>query len=160
MHIEPIQQEDQEQVTTIVNQFWGEGMIVVNGETFHTHNLPGFKVVDQGKIVGILHYQIINNVCEIITLASILPGVGIGSRLLDTIEHFARTAHCDTLRLTTTNDNLNALGFYQKRGFRLVALHPEQVNASRHIKPSIPLIGNHGIPLRDELVLEKHITQP
>ena len=54
----------------------------------------------------------------------------------------------------TTNDNLNAIGFYQKRGFELVAVHRGAVNESRKIKPSIPLIGNHGIPLRDEIELE------
>jgi GNAT superfamily N-acetyltransferase len=59
------------------------------------------------------------------------------------------------LRLTTTNDNLDALRFYQRRGFRLVALRPGAVDAARALKPEIPVTGAHGIPLRDELDLER-----
>jgi hypothetical protein len=60
--------------------------------------------------------------------------------------------------LITTNDNLHALGFYQKRGFRLVAVHSNALAASRKIKPSIPDFGMHGIPLRDEIELEILLT--
>jgi len=49
---------------------------------------------------------------------------------------------------------LNALGFYQKRGFELVAVHRGAVNESRKIKPGISLIGANNIPLRDEIELE------
>ncbi len=57
--------------------------------------------------------------------------------------------------LTTTNDNLDALRFYQRRGFRLVALRPGAVDvARRDLKPELPDIGTHGIPMRDELDLE------
>jgi hypothetical protein len=56
--------------------------------------------------------------------------------------------------LITTNDNLNALRFYQKRGFRLAALYPGAVDESRTIKPQIPLVGENGIPLHDEIRLE------
>ena len=54
----------------------------------------------------------------------------------------------------TTNDNLPALGLYQRHGFRLVALHPGAVDRARLVKPSIPALGHPGIPMRDELVLE------
>ena len=53
---------------------------------------------------------------------------------------------------------MHALGFYQKRGFRLVAVHPGAVNESRKLKPEIPLIGNDGIPIRDEIELEIVLT--
>jgi hypothetical protein len=43
---------------------------------------------------------------------------------------------------------------YQKRGFVLVAIHRNALAQSRKIKPQIPLIGDHGIPLRDEIELE------
>jgi hypothetical protein len=57
-------------------------------------------------------------------------------------------------RFATTNDNLNALRFYQKRGFVLVSVHRNAVIKSRQLKPEIPLTGNDGIPLRDEIELE------
>jgi hypothetical protein len=59
------------------------------------------------------------------------------------------------LWLISTNDNLNALKFYQKRGFSLVKLYKNAVNETRKkIKPEIPLIGENGIPIRDEVELE------
>jgi RimJ/RimL family protein N-acetyltransferase len=62
--------------------------------------------------------------------------------------------NCKRLWLITTNDNLNALGFYQQLGFKLVKINRGAVNESRKIKPSIPLIGMNNIPLRDEIELE------
>ena len=60
--------------------------------------------------------------------------------------------------LTTTNDNVDALRFYQRRGFRLVALRPGAVDDARaRHKPAIPGTGAHGIPLRDELDLERAV---
>ena len=58
------------------------------------------------------------------------------------------------LWLVTTNDNLDALRFYQRRGWRLSAVYPGSVVESRKIKPSIPEIGAYGIPIRDEIELE------
>ena len=68
--------------------------------------------------------------------------------------HAARERGCRRLFLITTNDNLRALAFYQKRGFELAALRRGALNESRKLKPSIPLIGENGIPLRDEIELE------
>jgi hypothetical protein len=49
---------------------------------------------------------------------------------------------------------MNALRFYQKRGFVLVAVHRNALEQSRKLKPEIPLIGDDEIPLRDEIELE------
>lgn len=157
LKIEQINQEDQPIVLDIVKQFWGDASIVIHGNVFHTPDLQGLKAVINGKIVGILHYQLSGKVCEIITLASLCQGKGIGSSLVDAVESLAASHQCRKVRLTTTNDNLHALGFYQRRGFSLVKLRPGQVAKSKQIKPSIPLVGENEIPLRDELVLEKHI---
>ncbi len=155
--IEQITQEDQRAVLDIVKQYWGDAVIVIHGKVFHPPDLQGLKAVINDKIVGILHYHVSGQVCQIITLASLSQGKGIGSSLLDAVESLAASQQCRKLSLTTTNDNLYALGFYQRRGFQLVRIHPGQVAKSRQIKPSIPLIGENEIPLRDELVLEKRI---
>lgn len=60
----------------------------------------------------------------------------------------------------TTNDNLDALRFYQRRGWRLVAVHPDPLEESRRLKPSIPTVGLFGIPRRDELELEAGLEAP
>jgi len=56
--------------------------------------------------------------------------------------------------LTTTNDNLKGIGFWQKRGFKLVRVYPNAMEYTRKLKPAVPLLGENGIPLRDELELE------
>jgi hypothetical protein len=57
--------------------------------------------------------------------------------------------------LTTTNDNLRAVGFYQRRGWSLVAVHRGAMDRARNEKPSIPLIGMNGIEMHDEIELER-----
>jgi GNAT superfamily N-acetyltransferase len=157
LKINNIRQPDLDTVLEIVTHLWGDTFVVVHGDIFHIADLPGLKAVIEDQIVGILHYQIRDRDCEILTLASLIEGQGIGSALLDAIESIAQTAKCDQLSLITTNDNLHALGFYQRRGFHLSALYPGRMMRAREIKPSIPLVGNHNIPIRDELKLEKSI---
>lgn len=155
--ISAITQQDSEDVSQIIRDFWGGEPIIAHDMTFKTADLHGLKAVLNGKIIGILHYQIRDAVCEIVTLASLKEGLGVGSCLLDAVERIARDARCGRLYLTTTNDNLHALGFYQRRGFKLTALYPGKVNQSRKIKPTIPVTGDARIPIRDELRLEKDL---
>ena len=61
------------------------------------------------------------------------------------------------LRVTTSNDNLNTLRFYQRRGFRITRVRPGVVNEARRIKPPIPVVGEHGILIRDEIDLERRV---
>lgn len=85
---------------------------------------------------------------------SVRENQGVGTALLKAVESAARDAGCHFLRLVTTNDNLKAMKFYQRRGFVLYALHPDAVTQSRALKPEIPTTGNDGIPIRDEIELE------
>jgi ribosomal protein S18 acetylase RimI-like enzyme len=103
--------------------------------------------------VGLLTYAVRGEACEIVTLNSWAEGLGVGTALLAAARETARAAGCRRLWLVTTNDNLPALRFYQRRGFRLVAVHAGAVDEARKIKPQIPVIGLDGIPLRDELEL-------
>jgi len=85
---------------------------------------------------------------------SLVEGKGIGSALIDAVKSVAATAGCKRLWLITTNDNTNAMHFYQKRGFQLVAVHRNAMEKSRLLKPEIPLTNHDGIPIRDEIELE------
>ena len=79
---------------------------------------------------------------------------GTGSALVAALVEIARAAGCTRLWLVTTNDNVDALRFYQRRGFHLAQLRAGAVVESRALKPQIPEVGAHGIELRDELELE------
>ena len=95
-----------------------------------------------------------DNECEVTSLDSLHEGQGTGTKLINTIVDEAQKQNCKRVFLSTTNDNMNALRFYQKRGFELVTIHRSAVNEARKIKPSIPLTGFDDIPLRDEIELE------
>ena len=92
------------------------------------------------------------------TLDCIQKQRGIGSALIARVVTEARERGCRRLWLVTTNDNLDALRFYQRRGFRLEAVDPGAVNRARQLKPSIPLVGEYGILLRDEIQLGMKLT--
>lgn len=156
--IKPVEESDKPAISEVVQSLWGDPIIMVHGDAFDTDDLAGLKASLDDAIVGFLHYQVRGEECEILTLASLREGLGIGSGLIDAVERIARRYGCRSLSLITTNDNLHALGFYQRRGFHLTALYPGQVTISRKLKPSIPEIGKDGIPLRDELRLEKQLT--
>jgi GNAT superfamily N-acetyltransferase len=109
-----------------------------------------------GALAGVLTYVIEGEACEILTLHAAERFGGTGSALVAAVEKVAAGAGCARLWLITTNDNVDALRFYQRRGFRLAALHRGAVDDSRaRLKPEIPRVGDHGIDLRDELELEK-----
>lgn len=105
-------------------------------------------------MLGLVTYLVRDGECEVCSLDSAREGRGIGTRLLQLVLEAAHEAGCKKVKLVTTNDNLEALGFYQKRGFRLAGINREAMKVARRIKPSIPMTGLHGIPIRDEIELE------
>jgi len=133
---------------------WGTDVVVAHGERIAPAKLPGLVVLSAGRIVGHVSFRIVGNVCEVTSIAADPPRTGIGSRLMDEVIGEARGSGCRSVWLTTTNDNLDALRFYQRRGFRLVALRSGAVDvARRQLKPEIPELGLYGIAMRDELDL-------
>jgi len=152
--IRPVTDSDRPWVADLSTQAWGADIIVEHGVIFHASTLPGFVAVRGDEKLGLVTYHIADHACEIITLNSLQPGIGIGSALIDAVRQRARQADCQRLFLMTTNDNIDALRFYQKRGFVLVAVHRNAAEEARKLKPQIPLVGEHGIPLRDEIELE------
>lgn len=141
-------------VAQTMREQWGADSVVGHGVVYRPRELPGFVALIGGERVGLLTYHITDDACEIVTLDSFCEGQGVGTALIEAAQDAACQAGCTRLWLVTTNDNLHALRFYQKRGFVLVAVHRNAVDAARTLKPTIPLIGNDGIPIRDEIELE------
>lgn len=135
-------------------EHWGGEEMISRGNIYRPEQLDGFVVEEGEEWIGLLTFFIKGGECEVTSLDSLREGQGIGSLLIEKAIEEARSQDCKRLFLITTNDNLRALGFYQKRGFELVAVYRGAVNESRKRKPGIPLIGNDGIPLRDEIELE------
>jgi GNAT superfamily N-acetyltransferase len=119
---------------------------------------PALLAEGEDELAGVLTYVVGADSCEILTLHAAEQWRGAGSALIEAVERLAASRGCRRLWVLTTNDNVDALRFYQRRGFRLAELHAGAVDDSRaHLKPEIPEVGDHGIPLRDELVLEKEV---
>lgn len=128
--------------------------MIIHGEVYRPDQLDGFVVEEGGEWTGLITFLCRGGEMEVTSLDSLREGQGLGTKLLSRVIEAARKQKCNRVVLTTTNDNLNAIGFYQKRGFQLAAIHRGVVDEARKIKPGIPKIGNHGIPIRDEIELE------
>ena len=152
--VRPLRPDDRGWVRRLIAQRWASERIVVHGAVYAPADLPGFVAVQDEERIGLITYHVEGQDCEIVTLDSLRPGIGIGSALIEAVREVAGQAGCRRLWLVTTNDNLDALRFYQRRGFALVAVHRGAVERSRSLKPEIPLVGAHGLPLRDEIELE------
>jgi ribosomal protein S18 acetylase RimI-like enzyme len=114
---------------------------------------PGIVAQVQADPVGLLTYWQDDRAVEIVYLQASVKQMGIGSRLVEAVAERTRAAR---LWLVTTNDNLDALRFYQRRGFTIAEIRPGAVDeARRTLKSTIPEIGHFGIPVRDEIVLER-----
>ncbi len=139
-------------------EHWGGDIMIVHGRTYRPEELDGFVVEKGEEWIGLITFLVKDEEVEVISLDSLREKQGIGTKLLETTILEARERNCRRIFLVTTNDNLNALGFYQKRGFELAAVHRGAVDESRRIKPSIPKIGLNGIPLRDEIEMEMRLS--
>jgi ribosomal protein S18 acetylase RimI-like enzyme len=152
--IRALTEADAPWLTTQMQALWGSPVMVSRGQIFDATMLPGLVALEDGAPVGLLLYHLEDGACEIVSLDSLRAGQGIGTALINAACQMAQQSACTRIWLITTNDNLPALGFYQKRGFHLVAVHANALELSRAFKPEIPEIGLGGIPLRDEIELE------
>jgi ribosomal protein S18 acetylase RimI-like enzyme len=137
-----------------VSERWGAEIVVVHDTIYRPHELPGFVAIVEGRREGLLTYRMDGGDCEIVTLASRVEGRGVGTALIDSVIGEARRAEARRVWLITHNDNVDALRFYQRRGFRLVRVDQGAIDRARNLKPQIPEIGRDGIPMHDEVELE------
>ena len=154
LHLRRLSPNDLPRLRQFWIEHWGGEEMITRGNVYRPEQLEGFVIEDADEWVGLLTFVIKDGECEITSLDSLLEGQGIGSMLINKAIEEARARDCTRLFLITTNDNLCALGFYQKRGFEMVSIYRGAVNESRKRKPTIPLVGMDGIPLRDEIELE------
>jgi len=152
--LRPLTISDRDWVARRITESWGAETVVAHDEIYRPAELPGFAAMFEDEIAGLLTFHIQGKACEIVTLDSWREGLGVGSALIEAATQAARRVGCRRLWLITTNDNTHALRFYQKRGFVIAAIHVNALEKARRLKPEIPLIGEDGIPLRDEIELE------
>lgn len=137
---------------------WQDVVIVTRGIAHRADELPAFAAELESRLAGLITFRISGDECEIVSLDSTQERRGVGTALLNAALAAATQAGCRRVWLVTTNDNLPALEFFQKRGYRLAAVYPGAIEQARRLKPQLPQAGWRGIPLRDELELERVIS--
>ncbi len=146
---------DKEWIVKFLKKIWGSEKIISRGRAYYPGELAGFVAIKGKKYLGLITYHIVKNECQITSLNSIVEGRGVGTALVEKVKKVAKKLNCKRLWLTTTNDNVDALRFYQKRDFLFKRVYPGAVDSARKkLKPEIPLLGDYGIPIRDEIELE------
>jgi GNAT superfamily N-acetyltransferase len=170
--IRPVVAADRAWIAALLTDRWGSPEMVSRGRVRDGLQLPGFvaflpdlpdlPVLPGFKAsphpAGLATYSIEGDECELVSLDSLVERRGVGSALVAAVHESARAAGCWRLWLITTNDNMAAQRFYERRGFRLIETHKGALAVSRLLKPSIPLTGLGGVPLEDELEYELALT--
>ena len=153
VQVRPFTEEDRLWAIELMRERWGGEVVVTRGKARDASLLEGFVAEIEGEPVGLAVYETRGAESELVTLDSLRQGAGVGSALVAAVANAAWRQECRRLSVVTTNDNVRALGFYQRRGFVLTAFRKSAIEKSRRIKPEIPELGYDDIPIRDELEL-------
>lgn len=153
MEIRHRRPDDEGWVTALLTQRWGAPEVVSRGRRHDASRLAALVATVNAEAVGLLTYREDGPDVEVVTIDSIRPSEGVGSALLARLRDESESRGCRRIWLVTTNDNVGALTFYLRNGFRLAAVHRGAVDVARMMKPSIPMADDRGIELHDELEL-------
>lgn len=134
----------------------GDHRVLRLGELIDPLEQPGIVAELDGTPVGLLTVTESARGLEVLTLHSDRPGLGAGTRLLETALRVAVASDDARLWLVTTNDNLAAIGWSLRRGLRIARVHAGAVARDRAaLKPSLAEVNpENGIALRDYVELE------
>jgi GNAT superfamily N-acetyltransferase len=154
--LEPV---DQEYIRKRWEETWGLPVVSID-RNYTPEDVSGLCWRDEwGEAQGLITWHIEGDRAEIVTLDAYQQGRHIGGRLLDGAEAELRRRSVHQVRIVTTNDNLRAIAFYLRRGYRIVRVELDGMDRVRKLKPGIPERGLDGIPLRDMFELHKHLGE-
>ncbi len=145
---------DTAQIKELMNKYWGGEPLVIRAQNYYPSKLEGIFALNKDEIIGFLFFDVQDEYCEIVVFEVLKKFQGVGTRMLEKLKDITKNKDCNRIFLMTNNDNLDALRFYQRRGFQICAIHIDSVKESRKLKPGIPMTGEYNIPLRDEIDLE------
>ena len=152
--VRPLADDDRSWKEDALRRAWGDTLMARKDELIDTLDLDGFVAADGDERIGLLTYAPRGDEVEVASLQVDREGLGAGRALMDAVRARAEELGARRLWLITLNDNTRAIGFYQRWGMDLAALHRDGVTRARELKPSIPLTGARGVPLRHELEFE------
>lgn len=145
--------KERKTIREFVQRFWGEQEQMTFNRKFTVGKLSAYAAKSGNNIIGFVSYAELTDAILIVALG-ILPqyqNTGIGRSLVEKIEAEARGLRKKKLLVSTSNDDLPALAFYQSLGFQIYEVKPNVI-AEKHGEI---LKGVGGLPVRDELRLRK-----
>lgn len=151
MEYVPVNEENRKQVNAFFSKHWNTTNLIILGMNIDMTQADGIIAQENGKIMGLLTYMVSGSVVEITSLNSVVNGIGVGTALLNRLIEWAKENQCKKIVVVTSNDNIQAMCFYQKRGFDMERLYHNSLELSRAKRPRIPLVGPNGILLKHEL---------
>lgn len=155
MVFERITDNNRDAINAFIKEHWYTTIMIIRGKKIDMTDTEGFIFREKDEIIGLATYIVYDDILEITSLDSLQEKKGIGTRLIEHILREAKERGCRKVVVITTNDNINAIRFYQKRGFDMANLFRNALDISRKLKPEIPLIGENSIPLRHEIEFEQ-----
>jgi ribosomal protein S18 acetylase RimI-like enzyme len=157
--VRPVREDERARLTELLARSWASSTIVSRGRARDAARLAALVYVDGEDMVGLATHEPMGDDVELVTVAAFRREEG-STALVEAVVDAARQGGARRVRLITSNDNLDALRFYQRRGFRLAAIHCGAIDQARKIKPSIPTVGDYGIPVHNEVELALAVTPP
>lgn len=154
MTMERINPQNRKLINDFIMEHWHSTRMIIRGKEIDMTAVEGAVLFEDGEITGLVTYIVYGEMLEITSLDSVHENRGVGTVLINEVVSIARQAECKKIVLITTNDNINALRFYQKRGFDMAHLYRNALDVSRKLKPEIPLTGENDIPLKHEIEFE------
>ncbi|MFI5909149.1 GNAT family N-acetyltransferase [Dactylosporangium sp. NPDC051541] len=154
MMVRAVDDADRTWMRELLIERWGESRVVVGGVARDAAALPALMAVGgDGRPAGLLTYDTGPAGLEVVSLDALERGGGVGTALLAAAREVAAALGLRRVWLITTNDNVDALRFYQRRGMHITAVHPGAADRGRLIKPAIPVEGEYRIDIHDEIEL-------
>jgi ribosomal protein S18 acetylase RimI-like enzyme len=153
-----ISEEEKTQIRELIKRFWGEEEQLTFDERFNVAGMPAFVAKADESIAGFVSFVETDDTVILVALG-ILPQYqdsGIGRDLITMVEAEAKKLNKKRLLVSTSNDDLPALGFYQALGFQIFEVKPDVI-AEKH---GGVVSGIGGLPVRDEIRLRKNLRQP
>jgi ribosomal protein S18 acetylase RimI-like enzyme len=135
---------------------FGHKEIVAFGEVIPLEHVPAIVAEMKGELAGALAYRELPAAVHIVALATdpMWQRSGVGGHLVAEIELAARRRKLPSVVVATTNDNLPAMYFYQRRGYVISEMIAGGVLA--HLSGG-SVAGFAGIPIRDEVRMKKEL---
>ena len=146
--------EERKKINNFILKRWLSLRMILRGKIVDLKNIDGFYIEDKNNIIAVITYRIVGFSLEIISLDSVYENKRIGSLLINKIKAFANECNLKNIIVITRNDNLRALGFYQKKGFILNKVFFDSIKQACKLKPEIPIKNKNGILIRDEIELK------